>query len=196
MAAATLVACACAAAAADAPPAADPHIQMAPEGEPLGDFTLTDQDGKPFAFSSLRGKDTLVFFGFTHCPSICPAEMLKLKLLTESLRREGAEVPAVVFVSVDGDRDTPGRMKAFLGQFSGEFVGLTGDPKAVRRIAVNFKAVFFKGLPSDDTDNYLVEHTSQIYLVDAKGRLRATFFDAPVEAMTRATQDLAKDEKT
>jgi protein SCO1/2 len=194
MAAAALVACTLSAGAAEAPPAADLGIQLAPEGEPLGDFTLTDQDGKPFAFSSLRGKESLVFFGFTHCPSVCPAAMLKLKLLTESLRREGAEVPAVVLVSVDGDRDAPERMKAFLAQFSGEFVGLTGDPKAIRRIAAQFKAVFFKGLPSDDTDNYLVEHTSQIYLVDAKGQLRATFFDAPLDAMTQATRDLAEHE--
>ncbi len=170
------------------------RVQTVAAPQVLDDFALTDQDGRPFKFSSLHGKDTLVFFGFTSCPNVCPAAMFKLKLLTETLQKEGASVPEVVLVSIDGDRDTPAVMKEYIGKFSDKFVGLTGDPKAVRKIAADFKAVFFKGLPSDNAGNYLVEHTSQIYLVDAKGRLRATFFDAPVEAMAQATRSIGGHE--
>lgn len=114
--------------------------------------------------------------------------MFKLKLLTDSLRDGGGPVPAVVMISVDGGRDTPAVMKAYLEPLSDQFIGLTGDPKAVRKIAAGFSAVFFKGLPADNSGAYLVEHTSQIYLVDDQGRLRATFFDASVEAMSEATR--------
>ena len=170
------------------------RVQAVAAPEVLADFTLTDQDGHAFKFSSLRGKDTLVFFGFTHCSSVCPAAMFKLKLLTESLRKEGRPVPTVVLVSVDGERDTPEVMKEYVGKFSDKFIGLTGNPKAVRNIAAEFKAVFFKGLPSDNSGNYVVEHSSQIYLVDAQGRLRTTFYDAPVEAMAQAMRGIDEHE--
>jgi protein SCO1/2 len=190
MAISVLLAFACVNAAADTPPA--DRVQIAADPAALADFTLTDQDGRDFAFRSLRGRDALVFFGFTHCPTACPAAMFKLRLLTEAMREAGEEVPAVVLISVDGERDTPAAMKAYLAGYPGEFIGLTGDPKAVRKIAAEFKAVFFKGLPADESGDYLVEHTSQVYLVDGQGRLRATFFNSPVEVMARATRSLNK----
>ncbi len=170
--------------------AAAARVQLAPQALPIADFTLTDQDGKPFAFSKLQGSNVLVFFGFTSCPSICPTAMYKLKLVTEAVRKDGGAVPKVVLISVDGDRDTPGVMKDYVGRFSDRFLGLTGDPKDVRKIAAQFKAVFFKGLPSDNSGSYLVEHSSQVYLMDAKGRLRATFFDAGVEEMVKVTRSV------
>ncbi len=99
-------------------------------------------------------------------------------------------MPAVIMISVDGDRDTPAALKAYLAPLSKDFIGLTGDPRTVRGIAANFSAVFFKGLPADNSGNYLVEHTSQVYLVDAQGRLHATFFDASVERMSRTVRSL------
>jgi protein SCO1/2 len=178
-------------AGADNVPPTEGRTQLAPQPAELADFTLNDTDGKPLRFSSLRGRETLVFFGFTHCPSVCPAAMFKLRLLTQSMARDNAKVPQVLLISIDGDRDTPEVMKAYLAQYSTDFLGMTGDPKAVRGIAAEFKAVFFKGLPSDNSGNYVVEHTSQVYLVDADGKLRATFFDAPVEAMAEATKSVA-----
>ncbi len=94
-------------------------------------------------------------------------------------------------ISVDGERDTPEAMKKYLAGYSETFIGLTGDPKAVRKIAAEFKAVFFKGLPYDNAGNYQVEHTSLIYLVDSQGRLQATFLDAPVESMVATTRQLS-----
>jgi len=95
-----------------------------------------------------------------------------------------------VLVSIDGERDTPEVLKSYLAGYPPFFIGLTGDPKAVRKIAAGFKAVFFKGLPYDNAGNYQVEHTSMIYLVDGEGRLRATFLDAPVPAIAATTRRL------
>jgi protein SCO1 len=167
------------------------RVLLAPDEPEVTDFSLTGEEGQTLRLSSLRGRSALVFFGFTHCPGVCPATMFKLRLLSESLEQEAGASPLVLFVSVDGDRDTPGVMKAYLESYPENFVGLTGDPRTVRTIAAGFKAVFFKGLPSDSSGEYLVEHTSQVYLVDERGRLRATFFDAPVEIMAKVTRDLS-----
>jgi protein SCO1/2 len=176
-----LLACAAFASADETSP--DPRIQLVSAPEVIGDFELTDHAGRSFRFSSLRGREALVFFGFTHCPDVCPAAMLEMKLLQESMRKSGQRAPLAVFVSVDGERDTPEALKRYLAFYPDTFIGLTGDPKLVRKIAAQFKAVFFKGLPYDNAGNYQVEHTSMIYLVDSDGRLRASFLDAPLESM-------------
>ena len=168
-------------------------VQVVAEPAALEDFLLTDQEGRPFHFSNLRGQGTLVFFGFTHCPGICPATMFKLRELVQRQERRQGVVPEVVMISVDGDRDSPAAMKAYLAPLSPRFIGLTGHPKDVRRIARNFSAVFFKGLPGDASGNYQVDHTSQVYLVDGQGRLRATFFDASVDDMTVAIEEILGD---
>ena len=151
----------------------------------IADFKLTDQDGKPRTLQSLRGAPTLVFFGFTHCPEVCPAAMTKLKLLHES--RGGAlRAVQVVLISVDGERDTPAVMKEYLASFSPAFIGLTGNPRAVTDIAARFSAVAFKEQP-DKTGNYQFFHSSQVFLLDKAGRLRASFSDASVENMGTLT---------
>lgn len=158
----------------------------------IADFKLTDQDGKPRTLHSLRGAPTLVFFGFTHCPEVCPAAMTKLKLLHES--GNGAlRAVRVVLVSVDGERDTPAVLKHYLAAFSPAFIGLTGNPRVVTDIAARFSAVAFKE-PPDKTGNYQFFHSSQVFLLDQAGRLRASFADASVENMATVTR-LVLDEK-
>ena len=177
-----------------ADPEQDPRIQLVATPAIIADFQLTDQDGHPFRFSQLRGREALFFFGFTHCPNICPTAMFEMKLVSEALEKSGQKAPAVVLVSVDGERDTPEVMKKYLAAYPESFIGLTGDPKAVRKIAAEFKAVFFKGLPYDNAGNYQVEHTSLIYFVDPDGRLRASFLDAPVESMADSIRQLRSRE--
>jgi protein SCO1/2 len=158
-----------------------PRVYVNPDPAPIADFTLTDQDGKPRAFSSLRGEPALVFFGFTHCPSVCPTQLGRLKLLHES--GNGALKPVrIVLVSVDGARDTPARLRSFLGPLSADFIGLTGDPKATSGIAAQFAAVFFKE-PAAKDGSYNVVHSTQVFAVDKAGRLRASFNDASIEDM-------------
>ncbi len=159
------------------------HVNAAPA--PVADFTLTGHDGKPRSFSSLRGEPVLVFFGFTHCPSVCPTALGRLKILHES--RDGAlKAARIVLISVDGARDTPERLSSWLEPLSPDFIGLTGDPKATAAIAAQFAAVFFKEPPGKD-GSYNVMHSTQVFAVDREGRLRASFADASVEDMAAIT---------
>lgn len=162
------------------------RVYVNAEPAPLEDFTLTDQDGRARAFSSLRGEPVLVFFGFTHCPSICPTTLARLKSLHAA--RDGALKKArVVLISVDGDRDTPGRLKSYLAPLSADFIGFTGDPKTTAKIAAQFAAVFFRE-PAAKDGGYNVMHSTQVFAVDKAGRLRATFADASIEDMATITQ--------
>ena len=122
-----------------------------------------------------------MFFGFTHCANICPATLGRLKSLHEA-RGGSLKATRVVFVSVDGDRDTPARLKSYLAPLSPDFVGLTGDPKATAKIAAQFAAVFFKE-PAAKDGSYNVMHSTQVFAVDKAGRLRASFADASIEDM-------------
>jgi len=183
---------------AAAPPVARPASSTSVRAEDaqryktIDDFELTDQDGMPFRFSQLRGKPALVFFGFTHCPDVCPATLAKLVLVTHAADPK-ADSATLVMISVDGDRDTPAAMKAYLAQLSPRCIGLTGDPHAVRQIAAQFPAVFFKGLPEKPGGPYAVEHTSQVYLIDRRGRLRATFLNESIDAMRRAIAAISNE---
>jgi protein SCO1 len=169
------------AAAADFTPLPQLERVMVTAPKPITDFELTDDDGKAFKLSSLQGRPALVFFGFAHCPDVCPAAMQKLMVLRKSEPKKYDQVQ-VVMISVDGERDTPSSMKAFLGKFSPDFIGLTGPPAEVRNIAARFSASFFKDPPKDSSGAYLVQHTSRVYALDRKGRLRAEMYDATVDA--------------
>ncbi|MBL8200947.1 MAG: SCO family protein [Chromatiales bacterium] len=161
--------------------------------QPITDFELTDHNGKPFRLSRLQGRPVLVFFGFTNCPVACPAAMGRLLAASRSADPAVREA-RVVMISTDGERDTPAVMKQYLARLSPDFIGLTGPPKEVGRIAAQFSAVFFRGRAADESGNYLVEHTTQIYLLDRAGRLRATFFDAPVDTLARVTGAVAAEQ--
>jgi len=140
---------------------------------PMPEFTLVDQQGRPFTAGDLRGRVGLVFFGFTNCMGICPATLQVLRQATRELGPDASDL-RVVLVSVDPARDTPAAMQAFLEPFGPGFVGLTGGPADLRKVADGFGAVYFNGMPRP-AGGYDVEHTSQVYLVDRDGRLRAIF---------------------
>jgi protein SCO1 len=166
-------------------------VYVNPAPGPVADFTLTDQDGKARSFSSLRGEPVLVFFGFTHCPNVCPATLSRLKSLHAA--RGGALAAArIVLISVDGGRDSPARLKTYLAPLSGDFIGLTGDPQLTSTIAGQFAAVFFKE-PAAKDGGYNVQHSTQVFAVDKAGRLRATFAGASIEDMATVTSQLLKE---
>jgi cytochrome oxidase Cu insertion factor (SCO1/SenC/PrrC family) len=148
--------------------AGDPRVRVMESPPAIADFLLVNQDDREFRLSDLSGRN-----------------------VTALVEETGSKPPEVVLISIDGERDTPAVMKRYLLNYSPSFIGLTGNPKDVRKIAAGFKAVFFKGLPYDDAGNYQVEHTSFVYLVDGEGKLRATFLDAPVEAMASTVRQLA-----
>lgn len=139
----------------------------------VGDFTLTDQDGQPFRLSDLRGKVALLFFGYTNCPDVCPTTLSELKRV-KALLGDEAEQVAFVFVSVDGSRDTPERLSAYVRAFDPQFIGLTGDDAALRPISRDF-GVFYQRVNYESDVNYLVDHTASTFVVDQQGRLRLVF---------------------
>lgn len=150
---------------------------------PIPPFTLLDQDGLAFRSDrALRGRVTLVYFGFTQCPDICPTTLLKLQHLVAS-DPVLADVQ-VLMISVDGARDSPAAMKAFLAPISPRFVGLTGTVEQVSPVARAFSAAFSRQPAAGG--GYTVEHSAQVFLVDRSGRLTELFFNAPEEGMRDA----------
>src|SRR5688572_21461210 len=141
----------------------------------LQDFTLTDQDGEPFSLSDMKGEMVLMLFGYTHCPDVCPLTMLNYKKIKESLGEQADQI-TFVFISVDGERDTPEVMKDYLGRFDPDFIGLTGDEETLLRMGGDYDLRFAKSVdPSGSTENYLVEHNSTTYLIDKDGKLVALY---------------------
>ncbi len=179
-----------AAATAAAVPAPERTL-LADPPRAIADFQLTDQSGKTVKLADFRGAPVLVFFGFTHCSTACPAALHQLRQLERQHRAELGKT-RIVIISVDGERDSPEAMKTWLTPLSARFIGLTGAPARVHNIAAGFSAVFYK-VPGQKAGEYSVEHNSQVFLVDAKGRLRATFFNAPLQTMADVTRSIARE---
>ncbi len=152
---------------------------------PIAPFELTDHDGETFRSDrQMRGQVSLVFFGFAHCPDICPATLRKLQQLVSS-DPEFAAV-RVLMISVDGERDTPATMKAFLAPIAPRVIGLTGTPGQLGEVARAFSVSYVRRPDSSADGAYTVDHSSQIYLVDRAGRLSEQFFNAPDSGMREA----------
>ena len=149
-----------------------------------GPFRLTDQDGKPISDDNFRGRPFLVFFGFTHCPDICPTTLFEV---SEVMRKLGpdADKTAALFVTVDPERDTPGKLKDYLSSFDPHLVGLTGDPAAIAAVAKAYR-VYSKKVPLDQ-GGYTMDHTAIVYLMDKSGRFVSPF------SLKRTTDAAAAD---
>ena len=157
-----------------------------------GDFTLTNQDNQRFRLEDVRGRPVLLFFGYTSCPDMCPATMSRI---TGALGRVGRSASAVVtlFVSVDPGRDTPAVLKGYVGSFSTPLIGLTGSEQEVARVAAAYHASY--QILQTGTPNYLVNHTSAVFLIDRRGKLRQYFkFDEDPETLAAALRTVL-DEK-
>jgi len=130
-------------------------------------FSLIDQDGERRSDEDFRGRHMLVFFGFTYCPDICPTT---LSILSAALNDIGplADDIVPIFISVDPARDTPEILKPYLSAFGPEFVGLTGTKEEVD-VAVGAYRAFYR-IPDSEGDDYLVDHSTIIYLMDAEGK--------------------------
>ena len=141
-----------------------------PQPRRLEDFRLTDISGAPFTLANLAGRPSLVYFGFTRCPDVCPATLLKLAQIVRVAHIEGLRV---VFISVDPQRDTPTVLALYVHAFDPSFQGLTGDPRAIARVAAEFAvAVSRVELPGGD---YTMDHTAAVFLLDARAREVAIF---------------------
>ena len=169
------------------------RVRVLETPKPIAPATLTDQNGAPFELAKLQGKVAFVLFGFTNCPDACPLSMERLRELNHS-GLVAADDVSYVMISVDGERDTPAAMKAFLAKYSSDFIGLTADPNRVQPIAQQFSAAFFKGSRHAHDGGYEVAHSPQIFVLDQKGRVRAEVYGASLEAMAGVAHALT-DEK-
>lgn len=141
----------------------------------LADFTLIDQRGEPFSLSDLRGKMALLFFGFTHCPDVCPLTLLEFKQVKSALGEQAKDV-AFVFISVDGARDTPEALAQYVGGFDESFIGLTGDDATLTRLGSDYNLYFARRAnPNGSSDDYIMDHTSSAFLVNQDGQLAAIY---------------------
>lgn len=140
----------------------------------MPDFALVNQDGRTTRLSDFRGRPVVMFFGYTNCPDVCPLTLVEMLKARERLADEAGKV-AFVFVSVDGERDTPEVLKRYLSVFNADFIGLTGSPDEVRAVAKEYGASFQKQKPKDTQAAYLMLHTASSYLIDGDGQWRMTF---------------------
>lgn len=160
---------------------APPTPTPAPEGVTIIEpplqpttFTLTDQNGKSVRFDDLKGKLTLLTFGYTHCPDVCPVTLANFKAIKADLAGDAGQVN-FVFISVDGARDTPEVISKYLALFDPAFIGLTGDEATLTKIVKDYGAVFYKDEKTASSPNYTVTHTSSSFLVDRGGQLRRKY---------------------
>ena len=158
-------------------------------------FALTNQGSASMSLKDLRGRAIVLFFGYTHCPDVCPNTLANFTLVKKLLGAE-ANSTAFVLVTVDSQRDTPAIMKEYLSRFDSGFIGLTGDAVTLRSMAAEYGAYF--SVPADqpagdahsdhhedgiDSANYFVQHTSPAYLIDPKGFLRVVYFNGTSPAV-------------
>ena len=146
-------------------------------------FDLTDADGQRRRLTDFAGKVTVVFFGFTHCPDVCPTTLLELAAVKKALGADGERVQGV-FITVDPDRDTPPLLKAYVDNFGAGFVALRGTADETRAVAKSFK-VFYAKVPGSTESSYSMDHTVGSYIFDAQGKIRLfTRYGTGAEALT------------
>jgi protein SCO1/2 len=137
-----------------------------------GPFRLIDHNGRTLTDADLKGEPYLVFFGFTHCPDVCPTTLLELSDVLDKLGAD-AEKVRVLFITVDPERDQPEALKTYLSSFNPRVIGLTGDLPAVAAVAKEYH-VYMKKVPLQG-DDYTMDHTALVYLMDRNGRFVAPF---------------------
>jgi protein SCO1 len=133
---------------------------------------LSDSTGAAFDVVQQRGKVVLVFFGYTHCPDVCPTTLVDWRHVADSLGARASDV-RFVFVSIDPERDTPALVQRYAARFSPAFVGLTGTREQLDSLKDAWKIAAFRDTgPADTTSTYTVSHPSQVFVIDREGRLR------------------------
>jgi protein SCO1/2 len=137
-----------------------------------GSFKLIDQDGKPITDQDFKGRPFLVFFGYRHCPDICPITLFEMSEVLRALGKDADRINAL-FITVDPERDTPAMMKDYLSSFDPHLRGATGDQKAIDAVEKAYR-VYAKKVPTDNGD-YSMDHTALVYLMDKQGRFVAPF---------------------
>ncbi|MER8552873.1 SCO family protein [Mesorhizobium sp. M0976] len=165
-----------------------PYYSGKPYGEP---FTLVDQKGAPVTEATFRGHPSVVFFGFTHCPEVCPTTLFELAGWLKTMGDDGKNLRAY-FVTVDPERDTPEIMNTYVSNFSDRILGITGDPDKVHAMAKSF-GIYWKKVDTNDGD-YTMDHTASVLLLNAKGDFAGTiaYGESPDAAIAKLKRLVAE----
>ena len=151
----------------------------------FSDFDLIDHHGEPFTLENFKGVWSIVFFGFTNCPDICPTTLATLKAMYEDLGDSEKENLQIVMVSLDPERDTVEKMALYVPYFNEDFIGVTGNKHLIRRLTAEINIAYNKVLL--EGEDYTVDHSTQLVLINPKGHYHG-FFKAPhSETMLRST---------
>ncbi|MCO7553197.1 SCO family protein [Metapseudomonas otitidis] len=155
----------------------DAGIVLLPQPRTVPAISLTDQDGKPIAMNELKDKWSLLFFGYTFCPDICPTTLAQMRELKGLLPEAARDRVRVVMISVDPNRDTPQQLKQYLGYFDPAFLGATGELASIQKLA---NAVSIPFIPADTSkENYTVDHSGNLVVIGPDGTQRG-FIRAPL----------------
>jgi protein SCO1/2 len=141
---------------------------------PAPEFALPASDGSTFRLRDQRGRVVVLVFGYTFCPDVCPLTLSEMAQVRAQLGERAPRI-RVVFVTVDPERDTPDRLRAYVGAFDRSFLGLAGDPEALARVRRAYGVVAEKRTVAGTTAAYLIDHSAFVYVVDPEGRLRLMF---------------------
>lgn len=151
------------------------------ENVPIGGgFILTDQDDNKFNSDRLQGKLSLIYFGFTYCPDICPTSLQKLSTVIQTLDKYQIDVNPV-FITLDPARDTPALLKEYLVHFHPKFIGLTGSEEQIKEVADLFKVFYARAGDPHSNGNYMLDHSSFVYLMDKNGKYMKHFYMSTTE---------------
>jgi len=154
----------------------DRVMTLFPDPKPLTAFALTDHENRVFDLSRIKGKWSFLFFGFTHCPDICPTTLAVLARARDNIAKStvGAEDIQFVFISVDPNRDTAGKLRQYVDYFDTSFLGVTGDNAQLGNLAGQLSAAYQVAI-TPGMENYPVYHTAAVFLLDPRARYHAVF---------------------
>jgi len=161
-----------------------PAVQTSGKALIGGPFTLVGRDGKPVTDQAFRGKYMLVFFGFTHCPDICPAELQVMAAALDELGPKANEI-IPIFITLDPERDTPMVVSDYVTNFSPRFVGLTGSSEQIAAAAKAYRVVYSKFQQDNSSSDYSIDHSAFVYLMGKDGEYITHFaYGTPLSQMT------------
>lgn len=140
---------------------------------PAADFQLNNQHGEPFRLSDQRGKTVLIFFGYTHCPDVCPVALSEFRQVKKQLG-DLADQVEFVFITVDPERDTADVLGQYLANFDPTFIGLSGTPDQMEPVYKSY-GVYHEKTETGSASGYLVDHTARMYVIDSQGNWRLTY---------------------
>jgi protein SCO1/2 len=172
------------------PPAS---LIVLPEPRFIADFALTDHRGEAFSMADLRGNWSLIFFGFTHCPDVCPGALYELAQVKNTVDKkipEGMQTPRILFISVDPERDSPEMLEAYLSHFDPTFIGVSGKHEQLLPLTQQVGIAYRIEEHESGATQYGVDHSTGILLTDPAGRLHGVF-PAPHDAAKISTDLLA-----